>query len=179
MKPTLSALFWTVLRLGAVAFGGLGAALALIQRELVERRGWVEATDVKHALAFTKPLPGSTVVQVVAFLGWRMRGWPGVLIATAAFLFPSMTLMIAAAAGAAALPDAPWVRGLFSGIAIAVVGLLASALWKLAQAEIGDRPLIAVMGIALVLGFFINAAFIVLGFGLVGALLVQRRKTDA
>jgi chromate transporter len=179
MKPALFALFWTVLRLGAVAFGGLGAALALIQRELVERRGWVDAADVKNALAFTKPLPGSTVVQVVAFLGWRMRRWPGALVATAAFLLPSMALMIAAAAGAAALPDAAWVRGLFSGIAIAVVGLLAAALWKLAQAEIGDPLLIAVMGIALVSGFFVDAALIVLGFGFVGAFVVRRRKSHA
>ena len=179
MKPSLYVLFWTILRLGAVSFGGLGATLALIQRELVERRGWLEPADVKNALAFTKPLPGSTVVQVVTFLGWRMRRWPGALIATAAFLLPSMVLMVAAASGAAALPDVAWVRGLFRGIEMAVVGLLASALWKFAQADIGDRLLLATMGTALVLGFFVNAALIVLGSGLVGALLVRRRRTDA
>ena len=74
---------------------------------------------MKNALAFTKPLPGSTVVQVVAFLGWRLRRWPGALVASAAFLLPSMIPMIAAATAAAALPDAAWVRGLFKGIEIA------------------------------------------------------------
>ena len=179
MKTTLPALFWAVLRLGTVAFGGLGAALALIQKELVERRRWLEPADVKNALAFTKPLPGSTVVQVVAFLGWRLRRWPGALVASTAFVLPSMILMIAAAAGAAALPDAAWVRGLFKGIEIAVVGLLASALWKLAQAEIGDRLLLVVMGIALLLGFFVNAALIVLGAGFLGALMAASRRADA
>jgi len=46
--------------------------MTLIQCELVERRGWLEACDLKVALAFTKPPPGSTVVQVVTVLGWRL-----------------------------------------------------------------------------------------------------------
>ena len=72
VRPPRAAQFAAFLRLGALAFGGLGAAIALIDRDLVERRGWATAEDVRAALAFTKPLPGSTVVQVVAFLGWRL-----------------------------------------------------------------------------------------------------------
>ena len=74
--PGLPLIAWTLLRIGAVAFGGLGATLALLNRDLVERRGWLRASDVTEALAYTKPLPGSTVVQVVTFLGWRLAGCP-------------------------------------------------------------------------------------------------------
>jgi chromate transport protein ChrA len=71
-RPGLLSLGWASLCIGAVAFGGLGATLALVRRELVERRGWLRASDIIEALAYTKPLPGSTVVQVVTFLGWRV-----------------------------------------------------------------------------------------------------------
>jgi chromate transporter len=64
---------WTLarvfLRIGATAFGGLGAALALVERELVAKRAWLTAADVTESLTYTKLLPGSTVVQVVAYLG--------------------------------------------------------------------------------------------------------------
>jgi len=120
--------WWVLLRLGAVAFGGLGPALALLDRELVRRRGWLKTTDVRDALSHTKPLPGSTVVQAVTFLGWRVAGLSGALAATAGFVVPAALLMTAAAAGTAALPDAAWVREGLLGLQVAVVGLLAHAM---------------------------------------------------
>jgi chromate transporter len=66
--PDLPSLAWALLRIGAFAFGGLGATLSLLNRDLAERRGWVRSTDISEALAYTKPLPGSTVVQVVTYL---------------------------------------------------------------------------------------------------------------
>ena len=66
---SLISLVFVSLQLGAVAFGGLGATLTLLQREPVGRRDWLEAREPEDALAFTKPLPGSTIVQVVALLG--------------------------------------------------------------------------------------------------------------
>ena len=179
MRPTATNLALVLFRLGMVAFGGLGAALALLQRELVEHRGWLTAGDLKDGLAFTKPLPGSTVVQVVAFLGWRLRGWSGAVLATLAFLLPSMALMVLAAAGIAALPDAPWVRGALSGIQVAVVGLLASAMGRLVQSEAKGRFLLAVVALAFVLGFWVNAALVVVGAGLLGAVLYGRRPSRA
>ena len=76
MAPaSLPRLGWLFLRIGAVAFGGLGATVAVIQRELVERHRLMTMTDVTEALTYTKLLPGSTAVQVVAYLGWRLGGW--------------------------------------------------------------------------------------------------------
>lgn len=68
-KPSLSATGSYFIGLGFRAFGGLGAVLALLTRELVERRAWLREADLTKALTYTKLLPGSTVVQVVAYLG--------------------------------------------------------------------------------------------------------------
>lgn len=174
-KPALIALGWELLRLGALAFGGLGATLSLLQRELVDRRQWLQQNDIGEALAFTKALPGSTGIQVVAYLGWRLHGWPGALIAATAFIAPAALMMIAVAAGSLALPDTQWVRGALTGLQIAVVGLLAAAMWRLARSEAKGLVLLSVLLAGAVLGFFVHAVIVVVGAGILGALLDGRR----
>jgi chromate transporter len=169
--PDLLTLVRIFIVIGAVAFGGLGATVRLLQRELAEKRGWLQADDIGEAMAFTKTLPGSTGVQIVTFLGWRLMRWPGALTATVAFLFPSLALMTAAAAGFAFLPDAPWVKGAIDGVLVAVVGLLAVAIWRLARSAAKTPLLVGVLITAAIAGFFVNVAFVVVGAGLFGLVL--------
>src|SRR6516165_1567327 len=95
------------LRIGATAFGGLGATLALLERELVDGRRLVAREDLAEAVAATRLLPGPTVVQVVAYLGYLLRGWSGSLVATVAFLAPSVLVMLGVAAGYGAAAASP------------------------------------------------------------------------
>jgi chromate transporter len=166
--PDLVTLAWAMLRLGAVAFGGLGATLALLNRDLVKRRGWLRSGEVSEALAYTKPLPGSTVVQVVTFLGWRIGGWPAAIVATAMFLLPAFAIMTVAAAAIFSLPDLPMIRNALTGLQVAVVGLLAAAMWRLSRSEAASTPLITVLVAAFAAGLFLNAALIVAVAGIVG-----------
>jgi chromate transporter len=129
---------------------------------------------VSDALAFTKPLPGSTGVQIVAFLGWRLGGWPGAVVAALAFLGPAIVLMTLGAALTFALPDTPLVRGALTGLQVAVVGVLAAALVQLARSEAASPVLAAVLVLAFLAGFFVNAALIVVGAGVAGALYERR-----
>jgi chromate transporter len=170
-QPDITAVGWALLRIGSVAFGGLGATLALLNRDLVERRGWLKSSDVSDALAYTKPLPGSTVVQVVTFLGWRLAGWPGAIVATVTFLLPAFAIMTIGAAAVLALPDVPVVRNALTGLQIAVIGLLAAALWRLARSEAGSAVLRAVLIAAFLAGLFVNAALIVAIAGVLGMAL--------
>ena len=177
-RPGLLSLGWALLCVGAVAFGGFGATLALLRRELVEQRGWLQPSDIAEALAYTKPLPGSTVVQVVTFLGWRLGNWPGAIVATIGFLLPALALMTVAAAAVLALPDAPWVRGGLTGLQVAVVGLLAAALRHLARSEAGSALLLSVLLAGFATGLFVNAAVVVAAAGAIGV-LIDRVKRDA
>jgi chromate transporter len=170
-RPNLPLIGWALLRIGVVAFGGLGATLALLQSDLVERRGWLQSSDVAAALAYTKPLPGSTGVQVVTFLGWRLGGWPGALLAAVAFILPAFVIMTLAAAAVFALPDAPWVRGALTGLHVAVVGILAGACWRLARSEAASPVLSVVLLAAFAAGFVVNAAVVVVAAGALGIAL--------
>jgi chromate transporter len=169
---------WAFLRIGAVAFGGLGATLALLERDLVKTRGWLRSSDVAAALAYTKPLPGSTVVQVVTFLGWRIGGWAGAILATIAFLLPAFVIMTVAAAAVFALPDAAWGRGALTGIQVAVVGILAAASWRLVRSEASSAVLSTVVLGAFVAGLFVNAAVVVAAAGVIG-IGMDRLKANA
>src|SRR5687768_17372860 len=111
------------LRIGAMAFGGLGAALALVERELVDKRQWLTAADVTEALTYTKILPGSTVVQVVSYLDYKLGGWSGSAVATAAFVFPSALLMLVLAAAYVSVSTVPAMRPAINGLTAAVVGI--------------------------------------------------------
>ena len=85
------------LRIGLTSFGGLGATLAVLQRELVERRELLTTRQMTEALTFTKPLPGATAFQVVCYLGFQLGGWRGSTVAAVAFVLPPMCGMVAMA----------------------------------------------------------------------------------
>ncbi len=96
--PALT-LGWIFLHIGATAYGGLGTTLALIERELVTKRGMLTPAEVTEALTYTKLLPGSTGPQAIAYLGYKLGGWSGSAVAMAAFIFPSALLMVLLASG--------------------------------------------------------------------------------
>jgi chromate transporter len=165
---------WIFLRLGAVAFGGLGAALALIERELVMKRHYLTQKDITDALTYTKLLPGSTVVQVVAYLGYLLGGWFGSALATAAFVLPSALLMLVLAALYVGITVLPEVRPAVQGLTAAVVGILLATTYRLGKSNIKE-PLTVVLALAaFVAGAFlrIHAALLVIGAGLIGILVL-------
>src|SRR5688572_3711336 len=92
---SLAQLCWQFIKIGVAAFGGLGVTLNLIDRYLVKDRGVLTTEDVTESLTYTKFLPGSTGVQVVGYLAYRLGGWPGAALATSAYLSPSFLLILA------------------------------------------------------------------------------------
>ena len=168
----------TLLRLGAFSFGGMGATLGLLRSELGKRRGWIDDADVAEALAITQTLPGSTGVQVVAFLGWKLAGWPGALVAPFSFVFVPAVMMILASAGAAALPDTAAVRGALLGVQIAVVGVLAANMLKMARSTAKGRALAIVLVGGLLLGALVSAVVAVLAMGALGAFMARRSSPE-
>jgi chromate transporter len=161
---------WVFLHIGAVAFGGLGAALALIERELVKKRQWLTAAEVTEALTYTKLLPGSTVVQVVAYLGYKLGGWSGSAVATAAFVLPSAVIMLALAAASISATSVPALRPAINGLTAAVVGILLATTYRLGKANIPDRLTLGIALASIVAGVVlgVSAALIVVAAGLLG-----------
>jgi chromate transporter len=163
-------LAWTFFRIGALAFGE--TELVMIERELVDRRGVLTRQDLTCALTYTKPLPGSTVVQIVAYLAYRLGGWPASALATIVYLLPSTLAMMALAAGYIAVSGLPLLRPAADGLTAAAVGLLLATAWRLGKRSITPRqPLSIVLAlIAVIAGgvFGLSAAVVVVVAGLIG-----------
>jgi chromate transporter len=175
-RPSSLRLGSTFLKIGAVAFGGLGATLALIESELIQRQRIVSREELTEALTYTKFLPGSTVVQVVAYLGWRVGGWLGSAMATAAFLLPSVIMMLVLAYGYASLSTMATLGPALRGLLAAMVGLLIVATYRLARPILTTTLASGLALAALLVGLVlrVNPAWIVVAAGLIG-LLTRRR----
>ena len=178
-SPSIAGLAWTFVRIGTMAFGGLGATLALIERELVTRHGVLARDELTESLTYTKLLPGSTIVQVVSYLGWRLGGWPGAAVATAAFLLPSATAMLALSYGYTEIARLPAAGSGVRGILAVVVGLLLVTLSRLGRPVL-RTPLalgIAAAAFVVVVALQVHAAWVVLAAGFIGVLV--RKWPDA
>ena len=148
----------------------------MIEDDLVRKRGVASKEELAEALTYTRLLPGSTVVQVVAYLGWRFGGWTGSALATAAFLLPSAAVMLALSYGYSQVARFPAVGPGLRGLLAAVAGLLLVTTYRLGR-EVLTSPMpltLAVAGFGAALFLSLGSAWIVLSAGLVG-LLVGRR----
>jgi chromate transporter len=167
---------WTFLRIGTVAFGGLGATLTLIERELVERMHVVTKDEITEALTYTKLLPGSTVVQVVAYLGWRLGGWSASALITVCFLLPSAILMLVLGWGYSQVADVRGVVAMRRAVVAAVVALLLLTMYRLAKPVL-RRPAsigLALIAFVVVTVFHVGVAWVVIGAGIVGVIAARR-----
>ena len=82
-------LFWTFARIGVLTFGGGYAMLPIIQREIVEKKGWVSETEVMDYYAIGQCTPGVIAVNTATFTGRKIGGNLGGVVATAGVVFPS------------------------------------------------------------------------------------------
>jgi chromate transporter len=121
------------LGLGTWGFGGPIATVGYMQRDLVERRGWLSRKDFLDGVALGQTMPGPLAAQVVMWLGYLRAGTLGALATAAAFIAPSFLLVLAVAIGYAHYQGLPVVQALFHGIAPAVMAIIAVAAYKLAR----------------------------------------------
>ncbi|MBC8135133.1 MAG: chromate transporter [Fibrella sp.] len=175
--PSLLEIARVFLLLGVTAFGGQPALLALLNRDLAERRGWVTSEQITEAFTYTKLLPGPVVVQVVAYLGYRLNGVRGVFTATIFFLLPSVATMLALGATYQRIATNHGVIAALGGLTAAVVGVILVATVGQAKKAIQDA-VSAVVAVAVCIAavvWNVNPALLVLAAGALGILREARR----
>ena len=156
--------FW--LQLGFISFGGPAGQIAIMHRELVEKRRWVSEQRFLHALNFCMVLPGPEAQQLATYLGWLMhRTWGGVVAGTLFFL-PSLALLIGLSWVYMAFGEQPLVAGIFYGIKPAVAAIVLHALHRIASKSLGN-PLLAPVPWAIAAMSFIAIWVLELPFPLV------------
>ena len=127
-SKTLFAVFSTFLKIGAFTFGGGYAMIPLIERETVERRGWIEEKDILEIVAIAESTPGPIAINAATFVGWRVAGFWGAFCATVGVVIPSFVIIAAISYVLAAFEHLKAVRYAFFGIRAGVLALILKAL---------------------------------------------------
>ena len=131
-------LFW--LKLGFISFGGPAGQIAIMHREIVERRRWLAEQPFMNALNFCMLLPGPEALQLAIYLGWRFHGALGGVVAGLCFIVPAIVLLLGLSFVYAVHGSVPAIAALLFGLQATVVALVVQALWR-----IGRRALVAPM----------------------------------
>lgn len=157
MKELLQ-LFLVFAKCGICTFGGGFAMLPVLQRELVNRRGWVNDDEITDYYAVGQCTPGIIAVNVATFIGMKRRGWIGAAFSTLGIVFPSVVIIIIIAAIAEGFADNPYVTHALGGVRAAVCGLVAVAVVSLIKKNIKNLFAAAVGGLAFVAAVFFGVS---------------------
>lgn len=150
MSPSLSTLFAESLKIGCLGFGGPAGQIALMHRVFVDERKWIDDDRFQHMLAFCMLLPGPEAQQLATYIGWRLRGWAGALIAGWMFVLPGALVVLALSWLYVNYGEVPLAAAAFDGVKCAVVALVAEALFK-----VGKRALKASIALWIAIAAFI------------------------
>jgi len=169
--------FW--LQLGFISFGGPAGQIAIMHRELVDKRRWVSEKRFLHALNFCMLLPGPEAQQLATYLGWLMHRTRGGIAAGVLFVLPSLVLLIALSWIYMAYGEQLLVAAVFYGIKPAVAAIVLHALHRIASRSLGN-PMsapapwaLAAMSFIAVWALNIPFPVVVLGALLIGAVLAR------
>lgn len=162
-------------RIGLLSFGGPAAQIALMHRELVDERKWVSEADYLSALSFCMLLPGPEAMQLATWIGWRLRGVPGGLLAGLLFVMPGALVVLALSAIYAALGQVPLVAALFTGVQAAVVAVVIEALLRVSKRALKSQAHWVTAGLAFLALFLFGLPFpaVIVAAGLYGYVTAQ------
>ncbi len=126
-------MFLTFFRIGAFTIGGGYAMLPLIEREFVEKQGWVSEDEIVDIFAIVQSVPGVIAINSSIFIGYRIAGFAGALAASLGMVLPSFIIISVIAAFFVQFRAIPAVQSAFSGIRAGVTALIALAAFRLGR----------------------------------------------
>jgi len=167
------------LRLGAIAFGGPAAHIAMMDDEVVKRRQWMSRDNLLDLIGVTNLLPGPNSTELAIHIGYERAGWAGLLVAGSCFILPAMVLVWLLAIVYVRYQTVPQVAWLLYGIKPVIIAIVLQALWKLSKKAAKDTPT-TIAGILAIAAYFagLNEILLLLLIGVVVMLIKNRPSGD-
>jgi chromate transporter len=160
--------FW--IKLGFISFGGPAGQIAIMHRELVQRRRWISEERFFHALNYCMLLPGPEAQQLATYIGWLMHKTAGGLVAGGFFVLPSVFVLLALSYAYCAHGSLPVVAGVLAALKPVVVAIVVEAMLKIGGRALKRRAHFALAVAAFCAMFFLSVPFplIVAAAGIAG-----------
>src|ERR671927_1159809 len=151
--------FWFWVKLWFINFGGPAGQIAIMHRELVERKRWVSEGQYLRALNFCMLLPGPEAQQVATYIGWRLHGTMGGVIAGSFFVIPSIFVLLLLSYLAVAYSDVPAINGLLYGVQPVVIAIVVEAVMRIGKRTLNHSLLVAFAVVSFVAIYFLSIPF--------------------
>lgn len=153
-------------RLGTTAFGGPAAHVAMMEEEVVRRRGWLTHEQFLDLFGVVNLIPGPNSTQMAIQIGYRLAGWPGLLIGGICFIFPAALLTLILARLYVRYGTLPQAAAVLYGVKAVMVAVVVQAIWSLSRTAVKTK-LLALIGIFAVLAnaFGLNVLLVIFGAG--------------
>ena len=166
-------LFLTFAKIGVMTFGGGMSMLPILQREVVDNKGWADEAELMDYYALSQCTPGIIAVNVATFIGQKLKGTLGGILATLGVVFPSLVIITILAGVITNFSHLKVVESAFAGIQVCVCVLIFNAVLKLLKKSVVDKRTLIIFLLVLAGGTFLNLSpvwFVVLA-ALAGILL--------
>lgn len=169
-KLLLKELFQSTVKIGAVAFGGGYGMLPFMEEEFVINRGWISQQEIVEIFAVSQSVPGAIALNTSTFIGYRVAGIPGAILASVGVSIPQFFIISSLSILYLQYQSNSYVNAAFAGISACVVALILSAVLKITQSAVHDifGLIIAASGFIAITVFRLHAIMCLLIAGIIG-----------
>lgn len=178
---SLLELFLAFVKIGAFTFGGGLAMMPIMQRELIEKRGWITEEELIDYFAIGQSTPGIIAVNVATFVGYKRLGWFGGIIGTIGVVTPSWVIIMLLAGAISSVDKYPLAQKALRGINVAVAALLTSVIVRFSKKTIKSlwNAVFMLLAFALIYFLKVQSVWIIIASLIIGSLLTLYRQKKA
>lgn len=171
-KPLkLSYLFFTFLKIGSISFGGFMSLISAVQKQVVDKDKLISSEEVLDGISMASVLPGPIAVNVIAFIGYRLKGIKGALVSITGILLPAFLLMLILSELYFRFGNVPEFGAFFSGVLPAVSAIIISVAVGMIKKNVSDWKQYIIVALAAVITFFSKSYLSTLGIIIVSAFI--------
>lgn len=178
---SLLELYLAFVKIGAFTFGGGLAMMPIMQRELIEKRGWLTEEELIDYFAIGQSTPGIIAVNVATFVGYKRLGWFGGIIGTIGVVTPSWVIIMLLAGAISSVDKYPLAQKALRGINVAVAALLTSVIVRFSKKTIKSlwNAVFMLLAFALIYFLKVQSVWIIIASLIIGSLLTLYRQKKA
>jgi len=158
-RPSLREATRVWAKIGMLSFGGPAGQIAVMHRELVERRKWISDARFLHALNYCMLLPGPEATQLAIYIGWMLHRTVGGLIAGILFVLPGFITILGLSIIYALLGDVPLIAAVFFGLKAAVLAVVVEAVLRIGRKALKNRVMVGIAGLAFIAIYVFKVPF--------------------
>jgi chromate transporter len=169
-------IFWTFFKISPITFGGGFAMIPSIEREVVDKRKWINDEDVTEVFALSQSVPGAVAINSATFIGHRIAGIKGALAAMLGVSLPTFIIVLALGISYFFIHDNPKLEAAFVSIRVTIVAIIVYAAIRIAKTAIVDKTTLCITLVGVPALFFIHPIIAILLGAAAGVLSIWIKR---